>query len=119
MQAMRSRQQSGMTLIEVLTVVSIVGLLAVLALPNYQQSRGRAARTACIDNLRLIEGAKHQWALDFRKSSADTPLDADLFGSSAYVRAKPACPADGDYILNPVSTPAVCSQEGPLDHRLP
>ena len=71
---------------------------------------------ACIANLKQIEQAKENWALEARKGPKDIPIDTDLFGSSGYVPEKPTCWRGGIYILGPVSEPPRCSVPG---HSLP
>jgi len=91
-------------------VVSIIGLLASIALPSALRSRAVAARQTCINNLRKIDGAKATWALECHKSSSDVPLDSDLFGVTRYIRTKPNCPARGSYQLEPVGQPPDCTE---------
>ncbi len=69
----------------------------------------------CINNLRQIEGAKQQWALENGKPKGAIFIAADLF---PYLRTNtlPACPAGGIYTLNPVGIAALCSIPG---HVLP
>lgn len=43
--------QSGFTLVELLIVVAIIGLLAVIAIPQYQNYTARAAYSACLAEL--------------------------------------------------------------------
>jgi type II secretory pathway pseudopilin PulG len=77
-------------------VVAIIGLLAAIAIPNYAQARERAQTNICISNLRYIDGAKQQWALEQRKQQTDTPAGSDLqpyLGGSAG-GTLPSCPAD-------------------------
>jgi len=69
-------------------------------------------RSACIINLRMIEGAKSTWALEQRKSALDVPVDSELFGESHYIQEKPMCPARGSYSLNPVGQAPTCSMPG-------
>jgi hypothetical protein len=57
--------------------------------------------------------------MENRKTNADTPTDADLFGNNQYVRRKPLCPANGTYTLNAVDTVPTCSIAGPPAHALP
>jgi len=75
-------------------------------------------RNQCINNLRLIDSAKQQWALEFRKQSTDTPAKEDL---QPYLgRGKngefPVCPDGGVYTIKTVGELPTCSVEG---HFLP
>ena len=58
------KKTAGFTLVEIMIVVAIIGLLAAIAVPNFQQARTNARRGACINNLRLIDAAKEQYALE-------------------------------------------------------
>jgi hypothetical protein len=64
---------------------------------------------ACIANLKQIEGAKATWAMEERKSTNAVPRDSDLFGTNAYIRAKPQCPVGGAYTLGAVDELPTCS----------
>ena len=70
---------------------------------------------ACINNLRQIDGAKQQWALEHVKTPGAVPTEADL---RPYLRNNPppTCPSGGSYNLNPVSLPPTCTIPG---HVLP
>jgi hypothetical protein len=67
--------------------------------------------TVCINNLRLIDGAKQQWALEKQKPSGALLTAADL---APYLRTNslPACPAGGVYTLNPVGFSPLCNIPG-------
>ena len=77
-------------------VVAIIGLLAAIAIPNFVKARTTSQMNACINNLRLIDSSKQQWALEQRKTATDTPQGSDLQpylgrGSNGEL---PSCPAD-------------------------
>ena len=53
-------QRKGFTLVEIMIVVAIIALLAAIAIPSFMKSRQDSRRTACVNNLRLIDHAKQQ-----------------------------------------------------------
>ena len=70
---------------------------------------------ACINNLRILDGAKEQWALENKKVSGTFVNAVEI---QPYLKGNviPACPAGGIYALNPVGAAPVCSIPG---HALP
>ena len=102
--------KAGFTLVEIMIVVAIIGLLAAIAIPNFVKARTASQKNACIANMKQIDGAKASWALEQKKNNTDTPVDADLFGATVYIRDKPACPGGGAYALNQVDAKPTCTQ---------
>ncbi len=104
------KNTSGLTLVEIMIVVAIIGLLAAIAIPNFNKARQVISQTrACIANLKMIDGAKATWAIENKKVNTDTPATSDLYGASNYIRDEPACPGSGSYTLNAVDTKPTCS----------
>jgi prepilin-type N-terminal cleavage/methylation domain-containing protein len=119
-------KKKGFTLVEIMIVVAIIGLLAAIAIPNFVKARTTSQQNACINNLRLIDASKQQWALEQRKQSTDTPVGSDLQpylgrGSNGELPACPVDPQNGfttSYTPNNVGTPPTC-QVVPTSHVLP
>jgi type II secretory pathway pseudopilin PulG len=82
--------------VEIMIVVAIIGLLAAIAIPNFVRARTTSQMNACINNLRLIDSAKQQWALEQRQVNTSVPQGTDLqpyLGHGANGEL-PTCPAD-------------------------
>jgi len=105
-------RKSGFTLVEIMIVVAIIALLAAIAIPNFVKARTSSQRSACVANLKQIDGAKATWALEAKKVNSDSPSDSDLFGSTQYIRVKPACPAGGTYDYRAFGENPTCTAPG-------
>lgn len=91
--------------------VAMVGMLAAIAIPNFAKARATAQMNHCINNLRQIEAAKQQWALEHQKKETDTPTQSDI---TSYLKNNqwPVCLAGGSYSINAGSEATACSFPG-------
>ena len=113
------KNAKGFTLVEIMIVVAIIGLLAAIAVPNFVQARQTARTNSCINNLRLIDAAKEQLALEDNLEDGDAVAGADL---DPYLKGgwdETTCPVSGanDYTAGNVSASPTCGNFDATDHN--
>ena len=98
MKSSSNRKNQGFTLVEIMIVVLIIGILLAIAVPNFVKARQNSRVQTVVGNLKQIEAAKEQWAMDTGAASTATPTQANL--SPDYVKRWPSGPVAGVYAPN-------------------
>ena len=121
--------KKGFTLVEIMIVVAIIGLLAAIAIPSFMKARTTSQKNACINNLRQVESAKDQYAVEHGGTNGaliGTEAAAGVWtclvgAATGYIKSYPACPASAsanakglatrsfdDYIASAIGTSPSC-----------
>jgi len=70
-------KRTGFTLVEIMIVVAIIALLAAIAVPGFLRARKRSQASKILNDLRMIDGAVDQYAIETGRKSGDTVAVAD------------------------------------------
>ena len=128
-----SRQKAAFTLVEIMIVVAIIALLAAIAVPGFLRARKRAQASRILNDLRLIDAAVDQYAIEtnkatgsavavtdwsnyLKKNSVLYTTGADLFGNqygAQTVDSLPKVPANAWNTLSDVADVSFWSPYGP------
>jgi prepilin-type N-terminal cleavage/methylation domain-containing protein len=113
MKKTRGHPLGGFTLVEIMIVVAIIGLLAAIGIPNFVRARQTTQTNACINNLRIIDQAKQEWAIETGQASGNTPASSDVVPYLGRAGAfMPYCPLSGPtgpaYNIHAVTNPPTC-----------
>ncbi len=78
-----------------------------------EQTQANNERDACMNNLRQIDAAKNEWALENGKPTGSVPTEQDIL---PFITGGvfPVCPSGGVYTIGAIGTPPSCSVHGPL-----
>ena len=67
-----NKRHGGFTLVEIMIVVAIIALLAAIAVPGFLRARKRAQASRVLNDLRLIDSAVDQYAIETNKTTGST-----------------------------------------------
>ena len=109
------RPGAAFTLIEMMVVMAVIAIVVAIATPTWLRQRELSRGRACQENLLKINGAKEQYALEFKVVNGATVDMDDIVvppGSTAgqgYLKAPPLCPSSGSYVLNVIGANPECT----------
>jgi prepilin-type N-terminal cleavage/methylation domain-containing protein len=129
-----SKRRRAFTLVEIMIVVAIIALLAAIAVPGFLRARKRAQASRILNDLRLIDSALDQYAIETNKATGTTvnvtdwtnylkknstlwTTGKDLFGNTygnQVVDSLPKVPASAWTSLSDVANASFWS---PYDHN--
>ena len=73
-----NKKRAGFTLVEIMIVVAIIALLAAIAVPNFLRARKRSQATRILEDLRIIDSAIDQYAIETNKAGGADVTWADI-----------------------------------------
>ena len=71
-------------------------------------------RNTCVNNLRILDSCKQEWALEHKKATNDIPTWDDLrpYIPNWWTNGMPVCPQGGIYIIGRIGKAPTCSIGG-------
>ena len=72
-----NRKHAGFTLVEIVIVVAIIALLAAIAVPGFLRARKRSQASRILNDLRMIDAAVDQYAIETNRSTGNTVAVTD------------------------------------------
>jgi len=129
-----NKRRGGFTLVEIMIVVAIIALLAAIAVPGFLRARKRSQASRILNDLRLIDAAVDQYAIENNKTSGSTVntvdwtnylkkgsmlymTGADLFGNGYGVQSVDALPKCPQTAWNTLSDVAGSEFWSPYGHN--
>ena len=110
-----NKRRGGFTLVEIMIVVAIIALLATFAVPSFMRARLRTQATACKEDLRQIDQALDQFAMEKNKANGYSLTSDDVKALANYIKANTQLNSDlaagtpKDTLGNAITVPAVGS----------
>ena len=92
------KTKKGFTLVEIMIVVAIIGLLAAIGIPSFTKARANSVAKAKENNIRIIEAAVEEWAMENAKANTDAVAASDIY----------------EYIKGAADAASLTSTDGPL-----
>jgi prepilin-type N-terminal cleavage/methylation domain-containing protein len=104
-------RRGGFTLVEIMIVVAIIALLAAIAVPNFLRARKRSQATRVLEDLRMLDSATDQYAIETNRTTGFNPLLGDL---KNYLKTGSVLYSTGDDIFGDAYGPTFSVDTLPL-----
>ena len=106
----------GFWLVLSLFMALLLGLIGLIAPPYFVVAHRVPLKSGCITNLKNIDGAVRQWALENKKQETDTVTTTDIL---AFLKGSvlPICSSGGRYSVSTVSAVPTCTKSS-LGHSI-
>jgi hypothetical protein len=106
----RTISRTGKAIVALSMILLFVSIVVVI-IPNFVEARYTSSQNSCVNNLRQIQAAKQEWALENGKANGAIVTVEDI---TPYIQLDsngniPKCPAGGVYILGRVGEDVRCS----------
>lgn len=102
---MKRSLSKGFTLIEIMIIVGIIGILTLIAWPNFKTAREHTHRKICMTNMKRIEWAKSQFGMTVGSKTGEATWPELL----DHLRFQPICPSGGTYEGLKLNEPVNCN----------
>jgi general secretion pathway protein G len=98
------RKRLGFTIVELMILVGIISILIMIATPYFVKYTKAARKSACITNMKKIEGA----VMLAKMAGVAAPQAADIVGATSHLKKMPLCPSTKQTytILDPPECPS-------------
>jgi ABC-type transport system involved in multi-copper enzyme maturation permease subunit len=84
-----------------------IGIFTLVVFPNFIRARSVSSANPCLNNLRQIDAAKQEWALENGKTNG--VVTANQLTNYLYDGIMPKCPSGGEYTIGKIGEPPTCS----------
>lgn len=82
----------GWSLMEMLVVITIIGILIAIAVPNYARIKADVKKKACIANMGTLQNATRLFYMENLKDSSFKGVDVETLMKNNYLKTEPVCP---------------------------
>lgn len=110
--------KDGLTLVEIAVVAALLVFGAALAIPRLMRDREWKRVQRCVENLKIIDAAKEQWAVMNNAMPGSPVTMDDICGpdGSGILSTPPIEPSGGDYKIGAIGVDPTCSTGLPEHH---